>query len=1384
MTTTIIKGRGKGGSNQTRTPVEAPDSIQSIARAKVLIALGEGEFAGGLDGKNIFLGDSSSYTPLQNADGSYNFNNVKYEFRSGTQDQDYIQGFPGIENELQVSYELKQAVPYVRAVSNTQLSALRIRLGWPTLLLQKNNGDKVGTRVEYAIDLSVDGGPYETVVNGAVDDKTTSLYERSHRVNLPKASTGWQLRVRRITPDSTSVNIVDTMRVVAVTEIIDAKLRYVNTALLYVEFDAKQFPNGIPQVVCNPKGRIIRVPDTYDPETRTYSGTWEGVFKWAWTDNPAWIYYDIILNERFGLGQRIDATQIDKWELYRIAQYCDQLVPDGKGGSGTEPRFRCNVYIQDRNDAWTVLRDLAGIFRGMTYWGDNKMYVLADMPRDVWHIYNHASVVEGKFTFADPSETTRNTAALVNWSDPANHYKDTPEPVYDNDLAMRFDYRQLEMTAIGCTRQSEANRRGRWALLTNGIGEVVTFSTGMDVPPVGEVIGVAANELAGRTIGGRVSAVNGRNITLDRAADVKAGNRLFLNLPSGIAQARTVQAVKGNTVTVTTPYSETPEAECNWGVDSDDLYIALFRVTGTRDNNDGTFEVTGTTYNPDIYSAVDTGARLDERPISVIPPGVQAPPGNIVVDSYSTVNQNIAVTTMRVAWDAVQGAVAYEAEWRRDSGNWISVPRTSSLGFEVQGIYSGRYLVRVRAVNASDVSSVWATSAEVNLTGKVGNPPKPVGFIASENVVFGIELNWGFPANTDDTLKTEIQYSLTGTEDDAMLLADVPYPQRKYQQMGLKAGQIFWYRAQLVDRSGNESGYTEWVRGQASIDVSDITDVILEEIKDSEVFKDLIESAVDSSEKLAELSDAIKENADGLAAAVGSNKQTAEAIIGNALAIADVVVRQTAQQGANSATFEQLREVIATETEARVTDVTRLDAKTEQNEAGITEVRQALATEAESRASEVSQLTAATKVASDKADSAAAVGAQNTASITNLSQVVTDLDSSMASRLEELGAKTDKASGGIQNNAIALITSTLAQVDQQVRLSAQYGDSKASIDRIDNVMASDREATARSLLSLQTDVNGNKAAINSLNQTFSDYQQATATQINGITATINGHTSAITTNAQAIANVNGDLKAMYSIKVAVDANGKQYAAGMGIGVENTPSGMQSQVLFLADRFAVMTQAGGTVTLPFVIQNGQAIIRDTVIGDGTISNAKIGSYIQSSTWDGSGNVGWHINKSGYAVFNNVTIRGTVYATNGSFKGSVEATTFVGDIANIGVGADVVVSGATTATRVITFTDSSNSSLAKSALLEGLIYVSSLTGTTVVNITLNINGNIRDLGNTNVPSGNTGMWISVRHALRNITANTVTGTITVTGSGTSSKSITSPTLSITRGTGSFS
>ncbi|CAH3627958.1 hypothetical protein AI2797V1_1675 [Enterobacter cloacae] len=1240
----VLKGR-KGGSSSSRTPTEQPDDLQSVAKAKILVALGEGEFAGQLTGKDIYLDG----TALENADGSQNFSGVTWEFRAGTQAQKYIQGIPGTENEISVGTEVSSATAWTRTFTNTQLSAVRLRLKWPSLFKQEDDGDLVGYSVNYAIDLQTDGGTWQTVLNTSVTGKTTSGYERSHRIDLPQAGSTWTIRLRKITSDANSAKIGDTMTLQSFTEVIDAKLRYPNTALLYIEFDSSQFNGSIPQISCEPRGRVIRVPDTYDPETRTYNGTWTGVFKWAWTDNPAWIFYDLVVSDRFGLGHRLTAANIDKWTLYQVAQYCDQMVPDGKGGNGTEPRYTCNVYIQDRNDAYTVLRDFAAIFRGMTYWGGDQIVALADMPRDVDYSYTRANVVGGRFTYSSSTTKSRYTTALVSWSDPGNAYADAMEPVFEQALVARYGFNQLEMTAIGCTRQSEANRKGRWGILTNNKDRVVSFDVGLDgnIPQPGYIIAVADELLSGKVMGGRISAVNGRVIKLDRVADAAAGDRLILNLPSGVSQSRTIQAVNGESVTVTTAYSETPQVEAVWVVESDELYAQQYRVVSVSEKDDGTFSITGAWHDPDKYARIDTGAIIDQRPVSVIPPGNQSPPANIVISSFSVVQQNISVETMRVSWDQAQNAIAYEAQWRRNDGNWVNVPRSSTTSFDVPGIYAGRYLVRVRAINAAEISSGWGYSEEKTLTGKVGNPPKPVGFIASENVVFGIELNWGFPANTDDTLKTEIQYSLTGTEDDAILLADVPYPQRKYQQMGLKAGQIFWYRAQLVDRSGNESGYTEWVRGQASIDVSDITDVILEEIKDSDVFKDLIENAVASSDKLAELSDAIKENADGLAAAVGSNKQTAEAIIGNALAIADVVVRQTAQQGANTATFEQLREVIATETEARVTDVTRLEAKTAQNEAGITDVRQALATETEARASAVSQLTAATQSASDKADSAAAVGAQNTASITDLSQVVTDLDSSMASRLEELGAQTDKASGGIQNNAIALITSTLAQVNQRNLLSVQYGDNKAGIERVDNVMADASKAVAESLRTLDSSAGGNTANVTDLSKTLADFTQASATQINSLKVTVNGQQAAIVQNAQVSADINNNLNAMYSIKVAVDANGRQYAAGMGIGVQNTPSGMQSQVLFLADRFAVMSQAGGAVTLPFVIQNGQTIIRDSVIGDGTISNGKIGNYIQSATWDGTGNVGWHINKSGYAVFNNVTVRGAVYAQNGQF-----------------------------------------------------------------------------------------------------------------------------------------
>ncbi|MDT7460006.1 host specificity protein J [Citrobacter koseri] len=1088
VTATAIKGR-KGGSSKTRTPTEQPDDLQSVAKAKILIALGEGEFAGQLTGKEIYLDG----TALENADGSQNFSGVVWEFRSGTQAQKYIQGIPGTENEISVGTEVSSATAWTRTFTNTQLSAVRLRIKWPSLFKQEDDGDLVGYSINYAIDLQTDGGAWQTVLNTSVTGKTTSGYERSHRIDLPEAGSTWTIRLRKITADANSAKIGDTMTLQSFTEVIDAKLRYPNTALLYIEFDSSQFNGSIPQISCEPKMRIIRVPDNYDPETRAYNGTWTGAFKWAWTDNPAWIFYDLVVTDRFGLGNRLTAANIDKWTLYQVAQYCDQPVPDGKGGSGTEPRYTCNVYVQDRNAAYTVLRDFAAIFRGMTYWGGDQIVALADMPRDIDYVYTRANVINGRFTYSSSSTKTRYTTALVSWSDPANAYADAMEPVFERALVARYGFNQLEMTAIGCTRQSEANRKGRWGILTNNRDRVVSFDVGLDgnIPQPGYVIAVADENLSGKVTGGRISAVNGRVITLDRAADAVPGHRLILNLPSGASQSRTIQAVNGRVITVTTAYSEIPQIESVWAVESDQLYVQQYRVVSVSDNNDGTFSITGAWHDPDKYARIDTGAIIDQRPVSVIPPGNQSPPANIVISSFSVVQQNISVETMRVSWDQAQNAISYEAQWRRNDGNWVNVPRSSTTSFDVPGIYAGRYLVRVRAINAAEISSGWGYSEEKTLTGKVGNPPKPVGFIASEDVVFGIELNWGFPANTDDTLKTEIQYSLTGTEDDAMLLADVPYPQRKYQQMGLKAGQIFWYRAQLVDRTGNESGFTDWVRGQASIDVSDITEVILDDIKESDTFKDLIESAVDSNEKIAGMADDIQQQADEL--------------------------------------------------ERQATEI-------QENADGLAQA---------------------------------------------------------AVKIDEMSVSMDGITGGVKNSSIAVIQNSIAQVTSRRSQTVTNAGNSASIDRVDTTIADASQAVARALTTLDSSAGGNVSNVTDLAETLADFSQASATKINSLTVTVNGQTAAINQTAQAVADVNGNLSAMYNIKVAVDSNGRQYAAGMGIGVENTPSGMQSQVLFLADRFAVMTQAGGNVTLPFVIQNGQVFVNDAFINHALITLAKIG-----------------------------------------------------------------------------------------------------------------------------------------------------------------------------------
>lgn len=1065
MANNIIKGR-KGGSSKQRTPTEQPDDLQSVAKAKVLIGLGEGEFAGGLTGKDIYLDG----TPLENADGSQNFSGVAWEFRPGTQAQSYIQGIPGTENEISVGTEVSSETAWTHTFTNTQLSAVRVRLKWPSLMKQEDDGDVVGNTVNYAIDLQTDGGAWQTVLETAVSGKTTSGYERSHRIDLPQAGSTWTLRLRKVSPDANSARIGDIMTLQSYTEVIDAKLRYPHTALLYIEFDSSQFNGSIPQISCEPRGRVIRVPDNYNPETREYTGTWTGGFKWAWTDNPAWIYYDIVVSDRFGLGDRLTSVNISKWALYPIAQYCDQLVPDGRGGDGMEPRYICNVYVQERNDAYTVLRDFAAIFRGMTCWSGEQIIVQADMPRDVDFNYTRANII-GSPRYSSSTSKARYTNALVSWSDPDNAYADAMEPAFIPELVSRYSFNQLELTAIGCTRQSEAHRKGLWGILTNNKDRVVEFDVGLDgrIPQPGYIIALADELLAGRVNGGRISAVNGRVITLDRDVDAKPGDRLQLNLPSGISQSRTIQAVNGRRqITVTTAYSETPERECVWAVESNDLFLQQYRVTGVKENGDATLTITGVSHDPDKFARIDTGAIIDQRPVSVLPAGNQSPPDDIVITSRSVVNQGISVETMQVNWSAVSGAIAYEAQWRRNDGNWINVPRSSTTSFEVSGIYAGRYLVRVRAINAAEISSGWAYSEEKTLTGKVGEPLAPLA-LATRSLVHGVQVSWEFPTGSGDTLRTELQYSKNQDGSAPMPLSDVAYPGKSYQQMGLSMGAEFWYRARLVDRLGNESPWTGWVQGMASDNFDDYYENLTDAIKDTAAWEETQRTISETQEGIRNTQQELEQTAEALRKeAEDQAKQVSQDIDASAKSItADV-------DGKISAVNKTITDEITSVNEA-------LDSGLAQANKGVQEAKSAVADANKQIATMNKSLTdSITQVRQSVTDTAAEINATIDLEIARVSKTLADGDAA-------LNAQIKTAENGLKQSLSQVNTTLTNAVKQE------------TADRIADVNAKASQAADELLAATQ----GIEASIESLTQVMKTADENLAREMSSLAAGAN-----------------------------------------------------------------------------------------------------------------------------------------------------------------------------------------------------------------------------------------------------------------------------------------
>ena len=1248
----------KGGESKPKAPVEAPDSLRSTNVAKILIAVGEGEFDGTPTARDIFLDN----TPIQDASGNFNFTNVKWDWRPGSVEQTYIPGIPSVDNETSLNIELRSGTPWVQSLTNLQLSAARIRLATPRLASQDAEGNIGGYSIQYAVDVATDGGAYQEVLVGAITGKATTRYEKSMRIDLPPATSGWLIRVRRITPNQNTDKIADSLFIAGYTQVIDAKLRYPNTALLFIEFDAEQFTN-IPAVTVKCKARRWQVPSNYDPVARTYSGAWDGTMKEAWTNNPAWITYGICTQDRFGLGRRIKPWMVDKWELYRIAQYCDQLVSNG--ADGVEPRFLCDMNLQGKADAWSLLRDIAGIYRGMTYWAQGQLVMQADMPRaqDIDYVFTRSNVIDGKISYGSASAKTRFTRCLVSYDNPLNNY-DTDVTVYsDLPLQRRLGDKPTEISAIGCTRASEAQRRAKWLVLSNNQDRTISFRTGMEgrIPLPGFIIPVADSLLAGREIGGRIAAAVGKVITLDRDTLAKAGDRLVINLPGGRAEGRTVESVSGRNVTVTVAYSEAPAAQLQWAIDADDLAIPLYRVMRTARTPEGDYDISALQYEPSKFPSIDTGARLEERPISVIPITVVPPPASVTVTSNVSIDQGLAISTMNISWPAVAGAVAYDVEWRKDSGNWLKVQRTGSTSVDVTGIYSGAYLARVRSVSAFEISSIWKNSSLTNLEGKTGLPPA-VSSLTTKGELFGISIKWGFPAGAEDTQRTELWYGPANNLEAATKLADLAYPQADYRMQSLLSGATLFFWARLVDRTGNIGPFYPTVNGVMGQSVSDAWP-LLEQVK----------GQIDESSLAPALNGRIDLiDGDGPGSVNARNEQLRKDLEAQIKPYVDAllwdaakayakgdIVRQgnklyqalAANSGSQppSANWKDVADIV-TDTNALAIRINNLDQEINVVDGKV------IATQ-----DQLNQLQ--TKV-NDPVTGLAAT-ANN---VTQVNQRVTNVDDKLTAQTQRIdgvyaeinapmaGSDNDLAGGtqgyaGVWSIQSAITDGDYAQGKLTQTVEAQVIKNYATYEETTTALVNQQTATTSQVTALRSDFDGNKSTVQTQIKTVSDQASATASQTTQLQTTVNGHTQQFQQQASINQDVNGKITGTYSFRFKFDVNGSPYSTGVGLGIETGANGqVTSRFVIQADQFAIYNGAVGAAgsSVPFAVNGTETYIKSAFIQDGTITNAKIGSYIQSNNYV-AGQTGWKLFFDGTFEINGIAPgQGRSMMTNRSLR----------------------------------------------------------------------------------------------------------------------------------------
>ncbi|HDZ7376590.1 TPA: DUF1983 domain-containing protein [Escherichia coli] len=1325
-----------GGGGKAKTPTLINDNLFHKQFYRVLDILSEGPIYGPVNIAAplncVMLND----TPVTDAVGNTSIPGVSVAWRPGAADQSPINGFNAIESTVMVNAQVKHDTPLVRTVSDPNVTRVRLNIGVDSLVESDSQSNQKETSVIMAIDVKPSSSSTWSSIKAVQigPGKISGEYLEAHIIDAPDEKP-FDIRVRRVTADSTSDLLQNDTRWSSYSEIIDDNLSYPHTAVAGAVIDHDQYTDT-PTRTYHLRGLIVDVPDNYDPETRTYSGLWLGGLKQAYTNNPAWIFRYLVKNERFGLARHAGYIDVDDGALYTLSQYCDQLVDDGYGG--LEPRVTLNAYITEQMSARDLLDNIAGMFRGIALWDGQRLTVMIDAPQDPIATITNANVVDGAFTRSSIARAECYNAVIVSWTDPENGWEQSKEYVADDDLIARDGYNETTLEAFGCTSRGQAHRAGKWLIETaKREPSKFTFKMARDAIHFtpGDIIEILDNNRAGARLGGRIVANNGKVITVDKvdAKYISAGDTISLLDSDGKFKKHQITGVDGNKITLAAAPAWIRNGTV-FAVSTESAKPVLCRITSVAETeNNSVYTIEAAQHDPNKQAVVDEGAIFEINNDTLNHFRVPN------IENLKVVNIGSETVQCRATWETqtTTHRMTFEIRIYNTDGAVVKSYETTKYSYDFYGIDAGAYSLGVRGRNDTGMKG-----AESIIDLVIGAPAAPVGV----NWVPGVFQATVYPiSKTTLTTDTSYEFYYAGENqitDPAIITTSAQFTGRGYQWTfgGMNTGHTYY----VYVRTRNAFGVSDFVEasGKPTEDFDEITDYVTKDVMESEQFKemisdikdlgdrtDIVEGATEdlkiATEDLKADTDTLKkdtedlykkveENADEigkhevridslevssenvnneLAQTKASLQNASLALINNSLAQTNTRVTLTAQykKGRNEtkAQIDRIDNVIAEEKKATAESLETITAEISTMDSNIkgeiARVDKAIATETQARSDAITEV---------KAD-LTTLESNTNASVSRLDQAIADESSARAQAISGISAELglvenevdknsdeiDQAKASLQNASLALINNSIAQSKMSTVIEAKYRKgqtkTKAEIARIDTAIADETQARAEAIASLEANINENisakitdistalatheessaekfvqiSASFDDVNSSITEWSQAMATadealstKIDQLTVTVNGNTTAIETTSKALTDFKGDVNASYSIKIATDNNGMKYATGMSLGLTGSGTNVQSQCIFLVDRFVLMTAANGTYTTPFYVTGGAMYVREAFIKDASITNAKIGSYIQSNNYV-SGSTGWKLDKSGtFENYGSVSGEGAMKWTN--------------------------------------------------------------------------------------------------------------------------------------------